>query len=156
MLLSHFVITAIIIIVISNFEFTQIGYWIIYFLSLGLYLISGFIYTNRKSNWFNYFVVAIIGISIWTICFIISPNDLNYKSGNGGCWFFYQLYIMVSSPLNFIESIQNILTGNFKLQLYSEALIPIIISIFQYIGGLLKINILNKNNNRYKKWRETW
>lgn len=144
MIFSHFAITTIVMIVLSNFEFNQIGYWIIYFLSLFLYVVSGFIYTNSKSRWYNYFIVAIIGIVIWTICFIKSPNDLNYKSGDGGCWFFYELFIMVSSPLNVIDSIQNILTGNIKLQLYTQSLIPIIVSICQYAGGFLKVTILNR------------
>ena len=148
MLFSHFAITTIVMIVLSNFEFNQIGYWIIFFLSLFLYVISGFVYTNNKSNWYNYFIVAIIGVSIWTICFIKSPNDLNYKSGDGGYWFFYELFIMVSSPLNVIDSIQNVLTGNIKLQLYSQSLIPIIISICQCAGGFLKITLLNKRNSR--------
>ena len=148
MLLSHFAISVIVMIILSNFEFDQIGYWIIYIFSLFLYVISGYIYTSSKSNWYNYFIVAIIGICLWTICFVKSPNDLNYKSRDGEYWFLYQLYIMVSSPLNVIDSINEVLTGNIKLQLYSQSLIPIIISICQYIGSILKLNVLNKNNNR--------
>ncbi len=146
-LFSHFIITAIIIVSISIFDFNESGYFMIYIFSLFLYLLSGYLLTKKESNWYNYYTVSFIGIIIWFFCFISSPNDLNYKGHEGGVWFIYQLYIMVSSPLNFIDSIQFYISKNRELQLFGSLVILMFFSTFQYIGGIIKINRLNKITN---------
>ncbi len=138
-LISHFIITAIIITFISISDFSDNAYFMIYIFSLFLYLLSGYLSTEKKTSWYNYFIVSFIGLVIWGICFISSPNDLNYKGHEGGIWFFYQLYIMVSSPLNFIDSIQDYLNGNRKTQLFGDLIILILFSVFQYFGGIIKM-----------------
>ena len=145
--ISHLIITAIIITLISIYDFSDNAYLTIYVFSLFLYLLSGYILTEKKSNWYNYFVVSFIGMVIWIFCFISSPNDLNYKSHEGGAWFIYQLYIMVSSPLNFIEWIQDYLNGNRTKQLFGDLIILMFFSVFQYIGGIIKMIKSNEITN---------
>lgn len=142
-LLSHFIITAIIIFIISIYDFKDNGYWLIFLFSLVLYLLSGYFSTYKKSSWWNYFIVSIIGIVIWVFCFISSLHDLNYTGQSGNICFLYQLYIMVTSPLNFIDSIQDFLNGNIERQLFTDLLRLIFLSILQFVGGIIKTKKLD-------------
>jgi hypothetical protein len=143
LIISHFLITAIIITLISVNDFSEKGYLATFFFSLFLYLLSGYIATNtNKIMLFDTFIIAIIGTIIWLLCYISSPNDFNYKGHNGGSWFFYQLYIMVNSPLNFVDNISNYFNTSKAIRLTSDLIFPLIFSLFQCCGAIIKQRIL--------------
>ncbi len=134
---AHFLITMITIVVMS-LAINTITYFLVTLFSCILYFYSGYIVTKLKSNWLNYFGVFTIGIILWIICFALSTNSLNYKNDNeAGLWFIYQLYVMVKSPLNFIDFLNE--PFNLKRELFILLLIPFIISVIQFSGGKLKI-----------------
>ena len=133
---AHFLIT-IIIIVVMGLAINDITYFLVSIFSCFLYFISGYKLTNEKSNWINYFGVCVIGIFLWVICFALSPDSTNYKRNTeAGLWFFYKLYVMVNSPLNFIESLNE--PYNLRRELLILFVTPFTISLFQYLGGRLK------------------
>lgn len=133
---AHFLIT-IIIIVVTSLAINDITYFSVSVFSCFLYFISGYKLTNEKTNWINYFGVCAIGIVLWVICFALSPDSTNYKRNTeAGLWFFYKLYVMVNSPLNFIDSLNE--PYNLRKELLMLFLTPFTISVFQYLGGRLK------------------
>jgi hypothetical protein len=72
---------------------------------------------------------------------------MNYKSdNNAGVWFFYQLYIIVSSPINLINIFDMESNYSVNKQLIIDLLIPIILSLMQFLGGIVKINRLKISN----------
>ena len=104
LILSH-----ILIFVISIFGFTGLYEYIVMNDVFGLiysifhltvivvlYIISGYLSSMKLhafSIW-NYYIVALIGVIIWSLAIINSPIDLDWKKGNGGVlWLIYRLYI---------------------------------------------------------------
>ena len=133
---AHFLITIITIMVMS-LAINDITFFSVIIFSCILYFVSGYKLTNEKSNWKNYFGVFAIGIVLWIICFGLSPDPTNYKRNTeAGLWFFYKLYVMVNSPLNFIDTVNE--PYNLRRELLILFLTPITISVFQYLGGRLK------------------
>ena len=133
---AHFLITIITIMVMS-LAINDITFFSVIMFSCILYFVSGYKLTNEKSNWKNYFGVFAIGIVLWIICFGLSPDSTNYKRNTeAGLWFFYKLYVMVNSPLNFIDTVNE--PYNLRRELLILFLTPITISVFQYLGGRLK------------------
>lgn len=133
---AHFFITIIILIVMSLATNDE-TYILVIVLSFILYFYSGYKLTKTKVNWINYFGVAAIGIVCWLTCYIISPESTNYNRDDAGLWFFYNLYIMVNSPLNFIDSwIENY---NLKKELIMLFIVPPLISILQFSGSKYRL-----------------
>jgi hypothetical protein len=146
LLLYHFLIIIIVLVIIGFVEKDETFILVSVFI-LFLYFISGYILTTDKIKWINYFIIAIIGILFWIICFVNSPNSMNYKSdNNAGVWFFYQLYIIVSSPINLINIFDMESNYSVNKQLIIDLLIPIILSLMQFLGGIVKINRLKISN----------
>lgn len=142
LLSSHFIITFVTIVLLTFATDKNETIFIVGIISCVLYFYSGYYLTKEKVKWYNYFIIAFLGITLWLICFIISPSSMNYKrDDNAGVWFFYQLYIMVASPLNFIDSINE----NYSIakQLILDLLIPIVISLLQFLGGFVKLRLKN-------------
>lgn len=134
---AHFLVSAITIIV-TGLAMNNETYFLVTAFSCILYLYSGYKVTNFKSSWINYFGVFAIGFILWLISFALSPDSLNYKSNNeAGFWFVYQLYIIVNSPLNFIDFLNE--PFNLKRELLLLFFTPFIISLFQFFGGIYKI-----------------
>ena len=133
----HFLIT-IITIVVMGLAMNDMGYILVTIFSCFLYFISGYKLTKEKSNWMNYFGVFAIGIILWIICFALSPDSTNYKrSSEASFWFIYKLYVMVNSPLNFIDFLNE--PYNLRLELLILLFTPFTICIFQYLGGKFKM-----------------
>lgn len=140
LLSSHIIITIIIMIMLSLGAPHGETIFIIGVTSCVLYFYSGYILTKEKVEWYNYFGVACLGIFFWLICFVVSPHSMNYKRNpEAGIWFLYQVYIIVSSPLNFIESLNE--KYSLTRQLITDFLIPIVISVFQFFGGWTKMRL---------------
>lgn len=144
-MLAHFLIFFLMLLLLSiavNPLFSALSLLII----ILSYFYSGFVITRIKTNWYNYFGIAIFGLIIWLVSFISSPNSLNYKSDDSaGLWMFYRVYIAaMESPITFMGL--NIAEEySIKAEMYSIAIIPILASLLQYSGGLLKIrNTTNK------------
>lgn len=116
---------------------------VLFFLfTLSVYSLSGYFLTNKMIKWYNYFGVAIVGILFWIICYIKSPYNTNFKQNNDAClWFFYELYIMIKSPLYFI----NVSDYYLNFDLFEKLIYPIIFSFFQFVGGVFKMKMILKN-----------
>jgi hypothetical protein len=102
-----------------------------------LYFYSGYLIGNHlEIKWYQYFGIAIVGIIIWGIAVVASPDHLNYKRvDSAGIWLFYRIYISgIETPLNFIE-IKNLLSA--KSEMYFILILPIIASLMQYFGTIL-------------------
>lgn len=132
--------------------FFEIMYSIIHLiLVLILYIISGYYFTDKyeEFSFSNYYIVALVGVLLWFTAYFDSPNDLNWKNGNGGVfWLVYTIYIVpIETPFNFNDSF-SIWTKNIQVNMYILLFLSIIPSIFQALGGFLKIGIndyVNKN-----------
>lgn len=134
---AHFLIT-IITILVMGLAINNITYFLVTIFSCILYFISGYKLTKEKSNWMNYFGVFAIGIVLWIICFFLSPYSTNYKRNTeAGLWFFYKLYVIVNSPLNFIDFLNE--SYNLRQELLILFLTPFTICFFQYLGGKFKM-----------------
>lgn len=100
------------------------------------YVLTGYVATKRYTAWYNYVIVALVGVSLWIICYLTCPESTDYKSeANAGIWFYYELYITVRSPLNFLTD-EN--PYNLTTDLLSKLSIPVLASILQFTGGQLK------------------
>ena len=101
------IIAHILIFIISIFGFTylyeyvgngtlEIVYAVFHLtIVLLLYLVSGFLATDKTGvfDLKNYYIVAIIGFTIWLFAVLNSPTDLNWKNGDGGIlWLIYRMY----------------------------------------------------------------
>nr|WP_299384173.1 hypothetical protein [Allomuricauda sp.] len=118
-----------------------------------LYILSGFLITAKNKDYSvrNYYIIALIGLILWCVAFLISPDDLHWKRGDGGgVWLFYRIYISgLEIPFSF--------NGNFSFWskhmntniafLLTLSIIP---SALQAYGGYLKVgwnkNALPKND----------
>lgn len=112
---------------------------------VSLYVVSGYIVTNesRRITVWPYFSVASIGIILWGLCVIHSPYDLNWKSGDGGIWLYYRLYVSgIETPFNFIETpfdFSNILNLSKHINSIINLLIlSFIPSLLQFLGGMIR------------------
>lgn len=123
-------------------DFISLFYFVIVVL---MYIFSGYISTESKARVISYFSVAIIGIVFWTYCYVLSSNSTNYKSSdqNAGIWFFYELFITSKSSLNMLPIFSDKYSLN--LDLFSKLIFPCVFSIFQFIGGQLKLKRINDN-----------
>jgi hypothetical protein len=137
-----FVITLTILFLFSLFNISNDFAYVIFFISvLMLYFFSGYFLVNPlKIKWYQYSGIAIIGTIIWGIAFAVSPDYLNYKRvDSAGIWLFYHMYISgIETPLNFIES-KKILS--IKSEMFFILMLPIVASLMQYLGALLKTKI---------------
>jgi hypothetical protein len=110
---------------------------------LALYFISGFLVTNKteKFEFWNYYIITLIGFLIWLFAVLNSPTDLNWKNGNGGIsWLIYRMYISgIETPFNFSSEF-SISTKNIKIEIGILLILTIIPSVLQAFGGLLKTN----------------
>lgn len=149
MILSHLLIFFISIFGLAQFfDYTGNGFITIYsifhFLTvLVLYFLSGYYFTNKfkKFSIFNYAIIALIGIFLWSLAYFDSPNDLDWKNGQGGIWFFYRIYISgIEVPFNFNDSF-SFWTKNIKVEMIQLLTLSIIPSITQAIGGYIKTRL---------------
>ena len=134
----HFVITFFSIFLLSFFSETESNLALSIFFGFiqFLYFLSGYLITNKKIKWYNYFSIAIFGFLFWLICFINSPESTHYKmNSNAGPWIFYEIYIMSKSPLYFIEPDKYSL----KFDLLQKFVFPFIFSLSQFFGGIIKM-----------------
>ncbi|MFM9984886.1 MAG: hypothetical protein ACKVOK_06600 [Flavobacteriales bacterium] len=123
-----------------SFHIGDLGNAILFLFILGLYFLSGYLLTKVRTPWYRYFGVAVIGTLLWLRCFYISPDTTNYKSDhNAGCWFNCKLFVMVDSPLNFIDSLNSEENYSVRREQVQILLVPILISLFQYAGGAVKM-----------------
>jgi len=149
-LLAHAAIFVIMLILISIFSYFNSlnNYTCIMLLIsvLGMYLYSGYILTNSKTQGYKYFAVAIIGLLIWITAYITSPNSLNYKSDSeAGIWMIYRYYIAgIETPLNYISSFNIADNYSIRLEMYIIAFLPILASVMQYFGAKWKLTRLSK------------
>jgi len=134
-----FVLSLTILFLFSLFNISNDLAYIVFFISvLMLYFFSGYLIANHlELVWYQYFGIAIIGTIIWGIAFVVSPDYLNYKRvDSASVWFFYRIYISgIETPLNFIED-KKILS--IQSEIYFVLILPIIASLMQYFGALLK------------------
>jgi hypothetical protein len=134
-----FVTTLMVLFLFSFFSISNDYAYIIFFISvLMLYFFSGYLIGNHlEIKWYQYSGIAIAGIIIWGIAFVVSPDHLNYKRvDSASIWLFYRIYISgIETPLNFIEG-KKILS--IKSEMYFILMLPIIASSMQYFGALLK------------------
>jgi len=148
---SHIIITLISILGFTSiYEFLsrgffEIAYAIIHLtIILILYLISGYLLTDQteKFEYINYPIIGLIGLVILTTAIIDSPNDLNWKSGNGGFfWLIYRLYVSgIETPFNFNDNF-SFWTKNIKFNIFILGILSIIPSILQALGGFLRIKL---------------
>lgn len=141
LLTAHVFITIIVIILSATLPHVNDSLIIIGFITCVFYFYSGYWATKEKLKWYHYFGIAGLGLLLWQICFAISPHSMNYKRDNeAGAWFFYQLYIFVSSPLNFISALNE--KYSLVRQLILDLSIPFFISGLQFLGGLTKLRYL--------------
>jgi nicotinamide riboside transporter PnuC len=119
---------------------------LLFIIVLCLYFYSGYISTNIKSRWYNYFGIALIGAFLWIIAFTESPDSLNYKSDpEAGAWMFYRFYIAgIETPLNFIGFLNFADSHSPRLEMYYIFIVPLLASIMQYLGGFYKGRLLKK------------
>jgi hypothetical protein len=105
---------------------------------LMLYFASGYFLTKDEVVWYRYAGIAIIGIALWLICMVKSPESLNYKRDEeAGVWFNYIIYIAgMESPLNYITIYNKI---EQKKSVYIILMYPVIASLLQYLGATFKI-----------------
>jgi hypothetical protein len=106
-----------------------------FFIVLFLYGYSGYYSTIKTVKWYNYFTVAFVGVFGWIICFVKANYSTNYKQDSeAGVWFFYEIYISSKSALNFVD------LDNYSLKkdLIAKLFYPILFSICQFSGGLIK------------------
>ena len=143
--LSHIVLSVVtlfllsIAFVVSN----DIIYGLLFFIMLVLYFYSGYLFTHHKTPWYNYCAVAFVGLTLFGICFYLSPNTTNYKSfAHAGLWLYYELYITVSSPLNFMLLFTE--RYAFLPDMLFKLFLPLLLSSMQFAGGTLKNNQLKK------------
>lgn len=140
LLSAHIIITVIVIIISVVGPHNNVTLWFAGITSCLLYFFSGYILTKEKNEWYNYFGVACIGVLFWLICFAISPNSMSYKGNpEAEIWLLYQFYIMVSYPLNFIDSLNE--HYSHMRQLIIDLMVPILISGFQFLGGWTKLRL---------------
>ena len=136
----HFLITIASIFIFLNFivynnKISSISCLISFMSILLFYFLNGYFLTKEKVKWVNYFAIAFVGIGLWLFCFIMSPTSTSYKqNADSGSWFFYELYILARTPLNFIDREYSL-----KLDLFEKFIFPIIFSFCQYLGGLVKM-----------------
>jgi hypothetical protein len=135
-LLSHIAIIFISIL-LSCFNPQSFSLIIILFvITLICYFVSGYIFTQKKISIYKYFIVSFVGIFLWLICFLISPHSTLWKvSGGAGIWLFYEIYIY---PEYLLRSV-NFSNYDVHLDLFRKGIFPLIFSIMQLFGGLLKI-----------------
>lgn len=138
--ISHFIISLFAIAVLG-LTVNDFFCFVLVMLSGCLYFLSGYIFTKTYICWFNYFSVAAVGVSFWILCYLISPESTNYKrEASAGFWFYYELYILVKSPLNFVEMLND--PYSLTRDLITKLCVPILISILQSIGGQVKLRKL--------------
>jgi hypothetical protein len=108
---------------------------------LVLYFISGFLITNKteKFEFWNYYIIALVGFLIWLFAVLNSPTDLNWKNGNGGIsWLIYRMYISgIETPFNFNDNF-SISTKKITFEIGILLILTIIPSLLQAYGGFLK------------------
>lgn len=148
---SHNITAHIIIFLISLFEISILlslyaaEYWfaLVFLNILLLYFASGYFLTKDKVIWYRYTGVAIIGIVLWLLCIVKSPESLNYKSNEeAGIWFNFIIYIAgIESPLNYITYYNE---SKLKQSVYI-LVYPLIASLLQYLGALFKMKRQIKN-----------
>jgi len=143
-LFSHAVITIFVLVILSMYnagnDALNIG---VLLLASLLYFFSGYILTTGAFPWYRYFGIAAIGIFFWLLCFILSPDSMNYKRYHAaGPWFFYQLYIAVRSPANFIDGFHKQENYSLSRDMIQCLIIPVLLSLLQFAGGMMKIKVL--------------
>jgi hypothetical protein len=107
-----------------------------------LYFVSGYISTKSKTSLLKYFTIAFIGSLFWLFCYLKSPESTNYKGiGNSGVWFFYELYILPASPLNFVNIFDSTHYSLITDLIYKFSM-PFAFSLSQLIGGVTKLRRL--------------
>jgi len=123
-------------------DFDKLIYESIYFCSIVmLYVLSGYVITNvnKKFRIWNYSAIALFGVTIWFICMKNSPDDLNWKNGNGGLWFYHQIYLSgIETTFWFNDTYLNLTLKRPKLQTSFLLILSILPSILQVIGGIMK------------------
>jgi hypothetical protein len=148
-LLSHvciFIVSIILLSIVLQIKNNDYKYAFVFILVLYLYFLSGYWLTQFFNRWYNYYLVAFIGIIIWLFAFFTSTNSLNYKADEQAyAWMIYRFYISgIESPLNFYDGL------NFadKISIHFEEcfiiIYPVIASIFQHLGGIFKVRTLKK------------
>lgn len=136
----HFIITFFSILILSLILEKNVGSKMIYFsaflFTLLLYGLNGYFLTETKHRWFSYSGIACIGIVLWIISYILSPDTTHYKQvGSAGFWFLHELYIIGTSPLHLIP----LNDYSLKMDLFQKFISPILFSASQLIGGLIKM-----------------
>lgn len=108
-----------------------------------LYVFSGYFITDKQSkyNFWNYQLIALIGIILWTVAVINSSNDLDWKNGSGGIpWLAYRIYISgVELPFNVNDNF-SFWTQNLKINMGFLLTLSLVPSLLQAFGGYLKVN----------------
>ena len=151
LILAHFLIS-VITIFMTSLAMNNETFLIVTLVSCFMYVVSGYIITKHKIKSINYFGIALIGIVLWVICFIISPESTNYKGNHeAGIWVLDKLYLIVISPLNFIDFITE--PYNRIRELTFLLFIPILLSCLQLIGGIYKVWEIKYNENEKPKSR---
>jgi hypothetical protein len=75
----------------------------------------------------------------------ISPNDLNWKKGDGGVWFYHQIYLAgIEEPFWFNEQFYIGTNEKINLQTTFLLILSILPSFLQAFGGILKIKRMKK------------
>lgn len=102
------------------------------------YFLSGYVSTNRKARLYLYFPIAFAGIGFWIICYLLSPCATDYKRCAGaGAWFYYELFVVVKSPLHFMQSFTD--PYDLNRDLITKLAVPAIVSLLQFAGGQTKL-----------------
>ncbi|WP_170932792.1 hypothetical protein [Desulfosporosinus sp. FKB] len=81
-------------------------------LTIAIYMCVGAHFTlqeNRLKNLLSISLPAIIGLILWIICMINSPENTNFESTEGGIWIIFALYTYGTSYLTL--SINEVLLG---------------------------------------------
>ena len=152
--IGHIIITIISFFILSygysifSNDLGNLFYGIFHFCLVALlYVLSGYIITSTTKRFkiLNYSAIALIGLTIWLICMNISPNDLNWKKGNGGVWLYHQLYFAgIEGPFWYNEQFYIGTNEKIKLQTTILLILSILPSILQAFGGILKMKRMKK------------
>jgi len=116
----------------KNYIITSINILLIVF----FYFLSGYINTKESNKIYDFFSVFYIGLFLWLIGVLLSPNYTNYKRDNeSAIWLLYELYVF--PKFIFYEFIPK--KYSLSYDLFIKLFFPFIFSLFQYVGGLIKV-----------------
>ena len=115
-----------------------------------LYVGSGYVIAkNRKGRYdVSYFAVFFLGLGIWAIAFMSSPDDLNWKFGKGGVWLLYRLYVF-SYDITLGRLIH---FANVQINMVLLLTLSILPSTFMMIGKIIREGKTLPNKTQPAAW----